>query len=76
MNAKIDLKSTLLGVAIGVIGLLALGADSPSNQVGRYRTEGSMPYFLLTDTVTGQVWAGNFQTGSKSTDADFFSPKK
>ena len=76
MNTKIDLKSTLLGLAIGVLALLALGAGSPSSEVGRYRAVGSTPYFLLVDTVTGQVWSGNFQTGFRNTDPDFFQPKK
>lgn len=75
MNTKIDLKSTLLGLALGVLGLLALGAASPSSQIGRYRLTGSTPYFLLVDTVTGKVWSGNFQQGLRNTDSDFFSHK-
>ncbi len=75
MNMKIDLKSTLLGLALGVLALVALGAGSPSSQVGRYRLAGSTPYFLLVDSETGKVWAGNFQQGLKNTDADFFSNK-
>ena len=75
MNAKIDLKSTVIGLLAGILGVLALGAGSPSSQTGRYRVEGTTPYFLLVDTQTGQVWCGNFQTGLKATDADFFLPK-
>ena len=74
-NMKIDLKSTAIGLLIGILAIVALGAGSPASQVGRYRIEGSTPYFLLVDTVSGQVWAGNFQTGLKNTDPDFFLPK-
>jgi len=75
MKTNIDPKSALLGLTIGALGLLALGAVSPSSQVGRYRLEGSTPYFLLVDTTTGQVWTGNFQAGLKPSDGDFFQPK-
>jgi len=77
MNVKIDPKSALFGLAAGVLAMLALGAaPAPApNQTGRYRLEGSTPYFMLVDTITGQVWTGNFQNGLKPTDTDFFSPK-
>ena len=76
MNTKIDLKSALLGLALAVLAVIALGAAPASTQVGRYKLFGSMPYFLLVDSVTGQVWTSNFQNGTKGTDPDFFSPKE
>ncbi len=75
MNAKIDVKSALVGLAVGVVAILALGAASPSSSIGRYRVAGNTPYFLLVDTTTGKVWAGNFQAGLRNTDADFFNAK-
>jgi hypothetical protein len=77
MNLKIDRKSALCGLAIGVIITLGIGAaDSPSNAVGRYQVAGSLNYFLIIDTATGKVWTGNFPSnGSRGADADFFEPK-
>ena len=75
MNLKLDLKSIVAGLVLGVVVMCAVGAGTPKTDTGRYRLAGSTPYFLLVDSVTGQVWAGNFQSGLKPTDADFFAPK-
>ncbi len=86
MKSKIDLKSVLGGLAIGVIVMLVAGASSPSYPYGRYQIAGAANYFMVLDTTTGQVWAGNFnQLGQGSpamefrncpqSSGDFFQPK-
>ena len=59
MNTKIDLKSALCGLALGVLGMLAMGAGEPSNPVGRYQIAGGASSFTIVDTATGQAWAAN-----------------
>ena len=59
MNTKIDLKSALCGLAIGVLGMLASGAAESSNRVGRYQIAGGAGTFAILDTATGQAWGAN-----------------
>ena len=37
MNPQIDIKSVLYGVAIGVLGVFAIGAATSSNEIGKYQ---------------------------------------
>ncbi len=76
MNTKFDSKSALLGLGLGVLAPLALGAGSPSNQVGRYQINGTANQGMVIDTMTGQVWAKYFPYAEGISDADFFKPKK
>jgi hypothetical protein len=59
MNTKIDLKSALCGLAIGVLAMLVIAAAESSNPVGRYQVAGGAGSFAVVDTVTGQTWAAN-----------------
>ena len=43
MNAKINLKSALLGLAVGVLTMLVIGAAT-----GRYRVSASSGYVTIT----------------------------
>jgi hypothetical protein len=85
MNTKIDLKSALCGLAVGILVMLATGAAFPSSPM-RYQIAGAANYFMVVDTTTGQVWGGNFNqlgTGSAALEfrncpqssGDFFQPK-
>jgi hypothetical protein len=57
MKIQIDLKSAVCGLIIGVAAMFALGADSSSNQAGKYQvTVGANDVYVL-DTQTGEVWA-------------------
>lgn len=76
MNTKFDSKSALLGLGLGVLATLALGAGSSSNQVGRYQINGTANQGMVIDTATGQVWAKYFPYAEGVSDADFFKPKK
>ncbi len=59
MNTKIDLKSALCGLAVGVLAMLAMGAGESSNSVGRYQVAGGAGSFVVLDTTTGQAWGAN-----------------
>ena len=59
MNTKIDLKSALWGLAVGVLGVLAIGAAESSNSTGRYQVAGGAGSFTIIDTATGQAWGAN-----------------
>ncbi len=59
MNTKLDLKSTLCGLAVGVLGMLAIGAGDSSSPTGRYQIAGGAGSFAIVDTATGQAWVAN-----------------
>ena len=75
MNTKIDIKSALFGIVIGVLVTLAIGAAAPSGPVGRYQIGGTSNQGLVLDTATGEVWAMFFSSGGGKADPDFFVPK-
>jgi hypothetical protein len=59
MNTKIDVKSALLGLVLGVIATAATGAVSSPTQIGRYQVAGAGNHAIVLDTVTGQLWAND-----------------
>jgi hypothetical protein len=75
MNKKIDIKSALIGLSVGVVVMLGIAAASSPGTVGRYQISGTGNHGLVIDTVTGQVWSGFFSSGGGKTDGDFFQPK-
>jgi len=80
MNTKIDLKSALCGLVIGVLAMLAIGAtESSSNPIGRYQCSAAIDLMLIVDTATGQAWAtrpaGLSITGSAGGVGGFFEKK-
>ena len=75
MNTKIDIKSAILGLGIGVLVTLGIAASSAPNTIGRYQIAGTGDHGLVVDTVTGQVWSGYFTSSGGKTDANFFQPK-
>ncbi len=77
MKTSIDLKSALIGVGIGVVAMLAIGAanDDSSRQTGRFQCA-SGAYMLIVDTATGKAWC--LQPGTVSVTGNppgFFEPK-
>lgn len=56
---KIDLRSVLLGLLLGVVTVFAIGAGEPPNNVGKYQTTGGAGFFVILDTETGQAWFAN-----------------
>ncbi len=75
MKRTIDLKSALLGLGLGVIATLAIGAVSPASHVGRFQVGGTGNQGLVIDTMTGQVWSYYFSSGGGSAHPNFFDPK-
>ena len=75
MNTKIEMKSALIGLLLGVLGTAAIAATSSSGQTGRYQIAGTGNHGLIIDTATGQVWSGYFPSNEGKTDANFFQPK-
>jgi hypothetical protein len=59
MKTTIELKSVLCGLALGVLGMLALGAGGTSDSSGRYQVAGGAGTFTIIDTFTGQAWGAN-----------------
>lgn len=76
MNSKIDFKSALLGLVLGVMATAAIGAATISPaQVGRYQISGTGNQGLVLDTVTGQVWSAYFSSHGGLGQKGFFEPK-
>ena len=78
MNTKIDLKSSVGGLCVGVLTTFAIGAATSPNSVGRYHFGGTGPQYFLVDTSTGQVWTFDTQQAGvprRGTDPNFFEPK-
>ena len=75
MNAKIDVKSALLGLVLGMIATVAIGAASSPGQVGRYQIGGTSNRGFVIDSVTGRVWSSYFGSSVGTSDKNFFQPK-
>ncbi len=79
MNTKIDVKSALVGLVIGVLSILAIGAgDSSATHQGRYQivASGNPTVFAMVDTETGRVWMANGTANQLRSDPDFFQAKR
>ena len=82
MNTKIDIKSAVIGLAVGALVTLGVAATtSSSSAVGRYQVVSNVnnggqggSHSLILDTLTGKVWLGYLSPSGKSDDA-FFQPK-
>jgi hypothetical protein len=82
MNTTIDIKSAVIGLAVGALVTLGVAATTSSgNSVGRYQLVSNAnnggpggSYCLLIDTLTGKVWTAYAPSNGKSDD-DFFQPK-
>jgi hypothetical protein len=75
MNTKIDIKSALIGLGIGVLVTVGIAAGSASGTVGRYQIAGTASHGLVIDTATGQVWTTYLPQGGGGADPDFAKPK-
>lgn len=76
MKTQIDLKSALCGLVVGVLAMLAIGAGTSSNEIGRYQTSTGQNSSVIVDTITGKAWA--FQpvnTAEFRKDENFWNEK-
>ena len=72
MKTTIDIKSALVGLCIGVVAMLAIGASSFSPAaIGRYQLGGTASQGLVIDSTTGQVWSKFFPQQSGYSDMNF-----
>ncbi len=75
MNKKIDIKSALFGLCVGVVAMLVMAAAASTGPVGRYQITGTTSHALVLDTATGEVWHGFYPTDRGGTSPDFMKPK-
>ena len=75
MNTKIDTKSALVGLVIGVLVALGIAAASSPGSVGRYQIAGTGSHGMVLDTATGQVWSTFLSSSGGRTDGNFYDPK-
>ena len=82
MNTKIDIKSAVIGLVVGVLLTVGVAATTSSgSSVGRYQIVSNAnnggqggSHSLIIDTLTGKVWLGYVPSTGRSDD-DFFQPK-
>ncbi len=73
---KIDLKSALCGLALGIVAMAAMGSSSSTPIVGRYQVSGGYGFFTIIDTSTGQAWGANLSSpGMQGIQAGYWDPK-
>lgn len=76
MKAQIDIKSVLCGIAIGVLAVVAIGAGTSSNEIGRFQVSAGQNATVIIDTRTGQAWGFcPINTAQYRNDGSFWDPK-
>ncbi len=75
MNIRIDIKSALFGLGVGILIALGVAAASSPGTVGRYQLASTGNHGLVIDTATGRVWSAYFASNEGKTDEDFFKAK-
>lgn len=70
MKIQIDIKSTLIGIGIGILAVFTISAGTSSNPVGKYQVETGVGnvnggYAIIVDTQTGEAW---MQLAGQETD--------
>jgi hypothetical protein len=81
MNNTLDLKSALLGLALGIGATLLIGAaaptspTAPASPAGRYQLQTIGNHALMIDTTSGQAWETFLNTNSGNPGFDFYKAK-
>jgi hypothetical protein len=72
---KIDAKSMLCGLIVGIAAVMAIAAveNSPA-PVGRYQTAAASGFIVILDTQTGKAW-GASTPGVPTTHEGFWEKK-
>ena len=55
---KIDAKSLLYGLILGIVAMLAVAATE-GDRSGKYQVSGGAGFFVILDTESGQAWYAN-----------------
>jgi hypothetical protein len=73
---NLDSKSALLGLAVGVLLTLTLGAaTSGINSIGRFQVAGTASHGIIVDTQTGRAWTIFLSQNGGNSDAEFKKAK-
>lgn len=60
MKIQIDIKSAIIGLALGISAIFCLGSETSSNPVGKYQVQtgvsNGMGFGIIIDTQTGEAW--------------------
>ena len=75
MNNKIDIKSAVIGLGIGILAMLGIAATSSSGSSGRYQIIGIGNHGVIIDTDTGQTWQSSLPDNVIRTDVGFSQAK-
>jgi hypothetical protein len=76
MKIQIDLKSTLLGLVMGVGIMFTVGASTAPKEVGTYQVAGGQLGAVIIDTKTGQAWGYTPSSAIQNRiDGNFWDPK-
>ncbi len=75
MNIKIDIKSAMVGLVLGMLVMLIIGAAAPPASVGRYQISGTSGHGMVLDTATGEVWTKHLPVDRGGVDVNFSNPK-
>lgn len=75
MNTSIEPKSALIGLLLGILGAVAIGAATSPGQQARYQVAGAGNHAVILDTTTGQAWSTFLSAAGGRTDGNFYQPK-
>jgi hypothetical protein len=76
MKLKVDYKSVVVGLALGLLMAGVLGASLAQEQVsGRFQMQTNEGHAFVLDTRTGEVWEKFEGTSGGDDSADFLNPK-
>lgn len=73
---KIDLKSALLGLLIGIGTMFAMGAGESSPNEGKFQVATGNSIVVILNTETGQAWYSNLQRSGYMGETGGFWDKK
>jgi len=76
MQSKVEVRSVLFGVLLGVLLMASFGAvANPAGAPGRFVIETNEAHAFVLDTATGQVWEKFTPSSQGQTDNEFARPK-
>lgn len=80
---KIELKSAAFGLALGILAMVAIAAESSSTPSGgRYQLvtfsagPGAEPNAMIIDTSTGKVWSTKLTSNWRDSGGSFWDAKE
>jgi hypothetical protein len=75
MKTKMDAKSALCGLIVGIVAVTTMAAvENASQPVGRYQAAAASGFVVILDTQTGKAW-GSTTPGVAITHEGFWEKK-